>query len=360
MSEQMKTLKARVQHKHKTESQWNYDVYNNGNPQNGVRSDAFRPLPGELIIYDRDNNYNYERYKIGRQDPNQQSGVGMMLQELDFTKISLTKEDVTDALGYTPPTTNTTYTNASLGQGYGTCATAAATAAKAVTLSGYSLTTGGVVAVKFTYAVPANATMNVNSKGAKSIYYKGSAIVDGVINAGEVATFIYDGTRYHLLMVDRNRFFTSLVPYGTQITASSSAKVDLNTPAYLKVGNYFCSANAQAEFISNLPKAKTAFMMQVYSPLSQTVDNETGAWVYRLRKIIFYTGEEYTQYCYTDGTGGNWKYGEWLQTITSNKTATTTSAGLMSSTDKVKLNGIEDVIDEKIAAAITTTLNTEV
>ena len=96
---------------------------------------------------------------------------------------------------------NTTYTNASLGQGYGTCTTAAATKAKAVTLSSYSLTTGGVVAVKFSYDVPAGATMNVNSKGAKAIYYHGAAITDGIIKAGDVAYFIYS-TYYHLLGVD--------------------------------------------------------------------------------------------------------------------------------------------------------------
>lgn len=99
--------------------------------------------------------------------------------------------------------TNSTYTNASLGQGYGTCGTAAATAAKAVTLSNYALTVGGVVAVKFTYAVPASATLNVNSKGAKPIFYKGAAITANVIQAGDIATFIYDGTNYHLLAVDR-------------------------------------------------------------------------------------------------------------------------------------------------------------
>lgn len=99
--------------------------------------------------------------------------------------------------------TNSTYTNASLGQGYGTCGTAAATAAKAVTLANYALTVGGVVAVKFTYAVPASATLNVNSKGAKPIFYKGAAITANVIQAGDIATFIYDGTNYHLLAVDR-------------------------------------------------------------------------------------------------------------------------------------------------------------
>ena len=68
--------------------------------------------------------------------------------------------------------TNTTYTQEKLGQGYGTCATAQATVAKAVTLSNYTLTKGGIVSVKFTYAVPAEATMNINSKGAKNIFYK--------------------------------------------------------------------------------------------------------------------------------------------------------------------------------------------
>ena len=98
---------------------------------------------------------------------------------------------------------NTTYTNASLGQGYGTCTTAETTTAKAVSLSSYTLITGGIVAVKFTYAVPASATMNINSKGAKAIYFKGAAITAGVIKAGDTATFIYDGNQYHLLAVDR-------------------------------------------------------------------------------------------------------------------------------------------------------------
>lgn len=211
---------------------------------------------------------------------------------------------------------NSTYSQASLGQGYGTCTTAAATVAKVVTLASYSLATNGIVAVKFTNAVCANATMNINSKGAKAIFYKGAAIKNGIIEAGETATFVYDGTQYHLLTIDRSRFNTSLVPYGETITASSSATVDLNTPTYMRVGNYFCGSNANAEFVSNHPKKKTAFMMQVYSPLSKTVDNETGTWVYRLRKIMYYTGEEYTQYCYTNGTGGNWSYGEWKKVLT--------------------------------------------
>lgn len=97
---------------------------------------------------------------------------------------------------------NTTYTNAALGQGYATCDTAAATVAKTAALSSYALTTGGIIAVKFTYNVPASATLNINSKGAKPIYYHNQAITAGVINAGNTATFIYNGSQYHLIAID--------------------------------------------------------------------------------------------------------------------------------------------------------------
>jgi hypothetical protein len=97
---------------------------------------------------------------------------------------------------------STTYTPQSLGFGYGICETAATTAAKIATLPEYTLVKNGIVAVKFTNAVPANATLNINGKGAKPIFYRGSAIVAGVINAGDVATFIYDGTNYIYLGTD--------------------------------------------------------------------------------------------------------------------------------------------------------------
>ncbi len=97
---------------------------------------------------------------------------------------------------------NTTYTNVALGQGYATCSTAEATIAKVGTLSSYTLTANGIVSVKFTNAVPASATLNINSKGAKNIYYKGAAITAGVIKAGDVATFIYS-SQYHLIAIDR-------------------------------------------------------------------------------------------------------------------------------------------------------------
>lgn len=98
---------------------------------------------------------------------------------------------------------NTTYTNASLGQGYATCTTAADTTAKTATLSSYSLIIGGIVSVEFEYAVPASATLNINGKGAKSIYYRGGVIPANIIKAGDIATFIYYGSHYHLISIDR-------------------------------------------------------------------------------------------------------------------------------------------------------------
>jgi len=98
---------------------------------------------------------------------------------------------------------NSTYSNQSMGNGIGTCATAEATAAKAAALSGYNLVINGIVAVKFSYAVPAGATLNINGKGAKAVYYRGEALKAGVIRAGDTAVFMYNGSQYVLLAVDR-------------------------------------------------------------------------------------------------------------------------------------------------------------
>lgn len=89
-----------------------------------------------------------------------------------------------------------------LGIGYAECTTAYATTAKTATLEDYTLTEGGIVAVKFINAVNANATLNINSEGAKPIYYRGVAIVNGIIKAGDTVTLIYDGTYYHVLGTD--------------------------------------------------------------------------------------------------------------------------------------------------------------
>lgn len=104
------------------------------------------------------------------------------------------------------------------------------------------------------------------------------------------------------------RLTTSLVPLGTAIPANAN----LNTTEYLKVGKYYCSANVTAATLVNCPIDK-AFMMEVYSPLSTTIDNEnTSAYVYRLRKITHYnTGVQYIQYVGSGSTAGSFTYNNW-------------------------------------------------
>ena len=88
-----------------------------------------------------------------------------------------------------------TKSNAENGNGIGTCSTSSGTALT-VSLTGYELVQNGFVAVTFEYDVPANATLNINSKGAKPIYYKGAAIEADTIKADDTITFCYDGTNY--------------------------------------------------------------------------------------------------------------------------------------------------------------------
>lgn len=85
---------------------------------------------------------------------------------------------------------------------FATCSTSAATAAKVVSKSGFTLATGARIAVKFTYAnTAASPTLNVNSSGDKAIVTHGAtAAGSGAWGAGEVVEFVYDGTRF--VMVD--------------------------------------------------------------------------------------------------------------------------------------------------------------
>lgn len=104
------------------------------------------------------------------------------------------------------------------------------------------------------------------------------------------------------------RFTRSLIPIGTSIPA----KANLNTVAYLKVGKYYCSLNADAKTITNCPTA-SAFMMEVFNPLSTVVDNEVDStYVYRIRILTEYsTGIQYVQYCTVGSTSNKWTYDNW-------------------------------------------------
>lgn len=119
--------------------------------------------------------------------------------------ISALSDDVKTEIDTANTNANTAKTNASTALNratyhYGTCSTAAATASKVVTLSGFSLYTGAQISVKFTYANTApNPTLNVNSKGAKYIRVNNANIGSAYYwGAGDTVSFIYDGTYWVL------------------------------------------------------------------------------------------------------------------------------------------------------------------
>ena len=103
---------------------------------------------------------------------------------------------------------------------YATSSTGASTTAKVATVSRgtFSLVAGAKVTVKFTYSNTASApTLNVSSTGAKNIKYIAS---DGTVTtpttwwgAGEVVTFVYDGTQW--LMMPTVSMIPSLPVVGT-------------------------------------------------------------------------------------------------------------------------------------------------
>lgn len=83
---------------------------------------------------------------------------------------------------------------------YGICSTTAATVAKTVDITGFTLFTGATILVKFTYTNTAvNPTLNINSTGAKSIKHGNE---DVSLIAGVIYEFIYDGTNWEMVGLD--------------------------------------------------------------------------------------------------------------------------------------------------------------
>lgn len=113
---------------------------------------------------------------------------------------------------------------------YGTCSTAAATAAKVVQCDGFKLVTGARIAVKFSNAnTAASPTLNVNGTGAKRLCKYGTFYVGNDWHDDEVVEFVYDGTQYQMV--------------GTKLTVSCQ-DVEFKPYESTRSGNYF---NVHAE-----------------------------------------------------------------------------------------------------------------
>jgi hypothetical protein len=98
----------------------------------------------------------------------------------------------------------------------GTCGTAAETAAKTVSITGFALETGAIVCVTFTYADTApSPTLNVTGTGDKPIYYAGAPVSADKLVAGLTALLQYDGARWVMLTPGFGNVLTGTVVTGT-------------------------------------------------------------------------------------------------------------------------------------------------
>lgn len=145
---------------------------------------------------------------------------------------------------------------------YGSCSTAAATAAKVVDCAGFALATGSEITVKFTVTnTAANPTLNVNSTGAKAIYYRGAAISAGYLAANRTYTFRYNGTQYDLVGdIDTNTSTTTGTTNktGTKLflagatSQTSSSTTYSNSNVYIGTDNCLYSNGSKVATVSQL------------------------------------------------------------------------------------------------------------
>lgn len=189
---------------------------------------------------------------------------------------------------------------------YGTCSTTASTTEKAVTCSGFVLTTGAIIAVLFTTGnTAATPTLNVNTTGAKSIYI-GASTPSSTTNAfkwsaNTLLTFMYDGTYFRYMGAESAG---SVIPsegagswYGTSSSsATASAKTSSITNYILtqgaRVSVTFTNANtyvAGALTLNiNSTGAKTIYFNNAATSTTNTLTWEAGETI-----TFIYSGSYY-------------------------------------------------------------------
>lgn len=242
---------------------------------------------------------------------------------------------------------NTTYNPMALGFGYGTCTTAEATVAKVATLASYALVKNGIVAIKFSYAVPANATLNINKRGAKAIYYRGAKITADVIDKGDIATFVYDGANYQLLTVDSNNPSTRIDLTGKTIDLNDLTLAD----GVSHIKKYIEKTAAGAAKISNLPAklANQPFVLDVELIRFGTANTD-----YITTQTIKGVGEmavEYYRWC----VNGTWQ--TWTRRVFTDTTITVDSTLSSTSTNPVQNKVINTALANKANSSHTHTVS---
>lgn len=186
---------------------------------------------------------------------------------------------------------------------YCTCSTAAATAAKVVTLdsgdSNWVLRKGAIIGVKFTNSNTASSvTLNVNSSGAKSIYYNNAAYTGSSNSicgyASRYTFYMYDGTYWVWISDGRhdgndNTYTTAYC----STAAGTAAKAATMTGYTLTANRYtvitFTNANSSASALTLNINSKGAKPLYINGTASSSSNYTLAAGSY----IVYYDGTNY-------------------------------------------------------------------
>lgn len=149
----------------------------------------------------------------------------------------------------------------STGMRYTTCATESGVATKVVALSGFVLSVGAEVLVRFTVTNTASVsdiTLNVNNTGAKAIRYRNSVLSSAdVLATNRTYRFVYDGTYWQIEGdLDTNTTYSTMTT--SELNGGTITDGRLVSPQMLASIKSYMEENALVVYGDAAPLSPTA------------------------------------------------------------------------------------------------------
>lgn len=182
------------------------------------------------------------------------------------------------------------------------CSTSASSSVKTVSLANFNLVTNAWLTVKFTVtntALPSTLKLNVNGTGAKPIKYRNAALpYAGLLQAGRIYQFVYDGEDYELVgdVSDENFSTTHKEIIESMYDVLVSKPSDV-----LKYYDSFLYSNALQEVDANIlvrnsevySHVKGSITVEAQDGASNIISRSTGTGGYHLFDSVSPPASEY-------------------------------------------------------------------